>query len=146
MKFFLFSLGLAACASFALAATDPQPLTFDPKQLSGWWAESYNTDITCGPQNLRTTMKVDLATKRLEMQFDRKWKTELGEKDRSSARIVSSTARTLVIQYENETRRKRNGQLMEWELSVVSPGVYRWRETEWPVGAVNSVVGIRCAE
>jgi hypothetical protein len=146
MKTILFSLALAACTSSALAATDLQPLTFDPKQLSGWWSESYNTDVTCGPQNLRTTMKVDLAAKRLEMQFDRMWKMELGEKDRTSARIVTSTARTLVIQYENETRRKRNGQLVEWELAVVSPGVYRWRETEWPVGAVNTVVGIRCAE
>ena len=137
---------LAVASATAMASTEPTPLAFDPKQLSGWWAESHSTDLTSGFQNLRSTMKVDPVAKRLEMQFDRKWKTELGETDRHGAKIIAATARTLVIQYDNESRRKRNGQVVEWELSMVAPGVYRWRETEWPAGVVNTVVGIRCSE
>jgi hypothetical protein len=145
-KSILLLSALAAVASTALAVTDPKAAVFDPKQLSGWWAESYNTESACGPQNVRSTMEVDLKAQRLQMRFDRKWKTELGETDHFSAKIVSSTARTLVIQYDNETRRRRNGELVEWELAMVAPGVYRWRETEWRPGDVNTVVGIRCTE
>lgn len=135
---------LATVAGAVSAATDPEPFPFDPAQLAGWWAESYNTDVTCGPQNLRTTMRVDLAAKRLEMKFDRKWKTELGETDHFGARIVAATSRTLIVRYDNEKRLKRSGVPVEWELAVVAPGVYRWRETEWKPGEVNTVVGIRC--
>jgi hypothetical protein len=129
-----------------LAATISSPFPFDPSQLSGWWGESYNTDQTCGSQNLKATMRVDGPSKRLEMRFDRKWKTELGESEGFGATIVSATARTLVVRYDNEKRTTRNGQLQEWELSVVAPGVYRWRETSWPAGEVNTVVGIRCSQ
>ena len=135
---------LVAASVHCIAATDLTPFPFDPAQLAGWWAESYNTDTTCGPQNLRTTMQVDPVAKRLEMRFDRMWKTELGERDRFGARILSATARSLVIQYDGETRKKRSGEPVEWELSIVAPGVYRWRETEWRAGEVNTVVGIRC--
>ncbi|HIV71037.1 MAG TPA: hypothetical protein H9903_08915 [Candidatus Aquabacterium excrementipullorum] len=127
------------------AAPAPSPFPFDPSQLSGWWAESYDTDPACGPQNLRATMNIDSVAKRLDIQFDRSWKTELGEKDRTGANILSATARTLVVQYDGETRTKPNGKPVEWELSMVAPGVYRWRETGWPPGQVNTVVGIRCA-
>jgi hypothetical protein len=90
-------------------------------------------------------MQVGVDGKRLEMRFDRKWKTELGETDHFGATIVSATTRTLVIRYDGETRLKRSGKPVEWELAVVAPGVYRWRETEWRPGEVNTVVGIRCS-
>jgi len=126
------------------AASDPNPFPFDPAQLAGWWAESYNADLTCGPQNLRTTMRVDPVAKRLEMKFDRKWRTELGEVDHFGAEIIAATGRTLTIRYDNEKRLKKSGLPVEWELALVAPGVYRWRETEWGPGEVNTVVGIRC--
>jgi hypothetical protein len=84
--------------------------------------------------------------KRLQLVFDRPWQTELGLLTQFNATIVSSTERTLVIRYDNETRKRRNGQPVEWELSIAAPGVYRWRETEWKPNEVNTVVGIRCAE
>jgi hypothetical protein len=83
--------------------------------------------------------------KRLDIVFDRQWKTELGTTDHIGAAILSSTARTLVIRYDNETRKKQDGRPVEWELSMAAPGVYRWRETEWEPDKVNTVVGIRCA-
>ncbi len=121
-------------------------LSFSPEQLSGWWAESYNADLACGPQNLRVKHEFSKDGKRLNLRFDRKWKTELGKKDGISATILKSTQRTIVIRYDGESRRKQNGELVEWELSIVAPGVYRWRETDWPAGEVNNVVGIRCTK
>jgi len=122
------------------------PFPFDLAQLSGWWAESYNTDLACAPENVRTQMLIDSQAKRLEIKFDRKWKTELGEMERIGAVIIAATNRTLTIQYDNEKRIKHNGKPVEWELSIVAPGVYRWRETEWPAGEVNTVVGVRCTQ
>lgn len=50
------------------------------------------------------------------------------------------------MRYDNETRLNANGKLVEWQLIIVAPGVYlRWRETDWPEGKVNGVVGIRCS-
>ncbi|MCU0869107.1 MAG: hypothetical protein MUF30_05790 [Burkholderiales bacterium] len=119
---------------------------FSPDQLSGWWAESYNTDVACGPQNLRAKHEFSADGKRLVIRFDRKWTTELGEMEKVEAIIVGSSDRTITIRYDGETRRKDSGALQEWELTIVAPGVYRWRETDWPVGEVNTVVGIRCSE
>jgi hypothetical protein len=127
------------------AAFGQTELTFAPQQLSGWWAESYNTDATCGPQNLRVKHEFSNDGKRLRLRFDRKWKTELGESEGFEATVLASTERTLVVRYDGESRKKRNGQAVEWELSIVAPGVYRWRETEWPAGKVNTVVGIKCS-
>lgn len=120
--------------------------SFDMKQLSGWWAESYNTDVTCGAQNLKVKHEFSADGKRLYLRFDRKWQTELGETDHTEATVLSSTERTLVIQYDGESRYRPDGKLQEWELSIVAPGVYRWRETSWPAGDVNTVVGVRCSE
>lgn len=140
------ALLLITVSTASLAATNPSPFSFDRSQLSGWWGESYNTDLACGPENLKSTMEISSDGKRLKMRFDRRWKTELGETDHVGAAIISATARTLVIQYDNETRRKLSGKPVEWELAIVAPGVYRWRETEWKQGEVNTVVGIRCSK
>ena len=138
------ALSLLTVSTVSLAATDPKPMSFDRAQLSGWWGESFNTDLACDPENLKTTMEISSDGKRLEMRFDRRWKTELGEKDHFGATIISATSRTLTIQYDKETRKKTSGKPVEWELAIVAPGVYRWRETEWKPGEVNTVVGIRC--
>jgi len=113
-----FALPALLAASACQAAADTPPIPFDPSQLAGWWGESYNTDVACGPQNLRSTMQVGVDGKRLEMRFDRKWKTELGETDHFGATIVSATTRTLVIRYDGETRLKRSGKPVEWELAI----------------------------
>ncbi|MBQ0944801.1 hypothetical protein KAK07_15785 [Ideonella sp. 4Y16] len=139
--FLLFSAALL----FPSFSTAQPAAGFAQAQLSGWWAESYNTDQACDPQNLRVRHTISPEGRRLVIQFDRKWKTDLGEMDRIEATIMSSTERSLTIRYDGESRTKRNGQPVEWELSMVAPGVYRWRETEWPAGTVNTVVGIRCA-
>ena len=140
------ALSLLVFSTVAFASTDPNPFSFDRSQLSGWWGESYNTDLACSPENLKSTMEVSPNGKRIEMRFDRHWKTELGEADRYGADIISATSRTLVIRYDNETRKKSSGKPVEWELAIVAPGVYRWRETEWKPGQVNTVVGIRCSQ
>lgn len=138
------ALALLTASIVSFAAADPKLMSFDRAQLSGWWGESYNTDLACGSENLKTTMEISSDGKRLEMRFDRRWKTELGETDHFGATIVAATSRTLTIQYDNETRKKASGKPVEWELAIVAPGVYRWRETEWKSGEVNTVVGIRC--
>jgi hypothetical protein len=140
----LFALLLIGFSQTSIASTNSSPFPFNREQLAGWWAESYNTDLACGPQNLKSTMEISPDGKRLEMRFDRLWKTALGETDHTSATIISATSRTIIIRYDGETRLQSNGQPQEWELTVVASGVYRWRETDWKEGKVNVVVGIRC--
>jgi len=127
------------------ASTDLVP--FDPAQLAGSWAESYNTDSACGAENVKSTLALTADKKRLEIHLDRKIKTDLGgdETDQIGATVISAAQRTIVIRYDGETRKKKSGQPVEWELAIVAPGVYRWRETEWRPGTVNTVVGIRCS-
>jgi hypothetical protein len=141
----LFALLIVGVCQTSSASTDTSPFPFNREQLAGWWAESYNTDLACGPQNVRSTMEISPDGKRLDMRFDRLWKTAQGETDHISAAIVSSTSRSITIRYDRETRLKSNGQPQEWELTIVVPGVYRWRETDWKEGKVNVVVGIRCS-
>ena len=136
--------GLAQAVSAPSA--QPEGLAFPVSQLSGWWAESFSSVPACDPGNVRTRQVFSPDGKRLQLVFDRPWKTELGLLTQVGATIVFSTERTLVIRYDGETRLKRNGQPVEWELSMAAPGVYRWRETEWKPSEVNTVVGIRCAE
>ena len=146
MKFKLCQFVTLIVASSLLSTQAQSNEEFDKTSLSGWWAESYNTDITCGSQNLRVKHEFSTDGKRLLLRFDRKWKTELGEAEKFEATVVSQTRRSIVIRYDNERRKKRSGQQVEWELSIVAPGVYRWRETEWPVGEVNTVVGVKCVD
>ncbi len=49
-----------------------------------------------------------------------------------------------IVSPDNEQRVTMAGKPVEWELSVVAPGIYRWRATDWQRHEVNSVVGIRC--
>jgi hypothetical protein len=135
---------LAITLPLSAAAEDASPFPFDRTQLSGWWGESVNTAPACGFQNLKTAMEISQDGKRLAIRYDRKWSTALGTHDGASASIVAATSRTLTIRYDDETRRKASGKPVEWELSMVAPGVYRWRETDSPAGEVNIVVGIRC--
>jgi len=137
---------LVLFSPLCLGARNSDPFPFDSGQLSGWWVENYDTHAACGPDNPRTQLTIDPTGSRLEMRMDRTMDTALGAIDRLEATILKATSRTLVIQYDGETRRKSNGQPMEWELAIVAPGVYRWRETDWPPGEVNVVVGIRCSQ
>lgn len=136
------------CASNAHAQLGVQPkdLAFRISHLSGWWAESDSPQPACDPNNVRTRQVFSEDGKHLQFIFDRPWKTTLGMVKEMSATIVSSTENTLVIRYDTETRMKRPGQPVEWQLSMAAPGVYRWRETGWKAGQVNNVVGIRCAD
>lgn len=127
------------------AASSPASFPFDSKQLAGLWVENYDTEPACAPDKLKMRMQFSRDGKHLDITYDRKWKTELGEKEGSRAIVLSASATTLVIQYEGETRLKRSGRPLEWELAVVAPGVYRWRETDWEPGRTNTVVGIRCS-
>jgi hypothetical protein len=134
--------GAISCFAAQLA-----PLPFDPAQLAGTWAESYNTDAACGPESVKSTLALSADGKRLEIHLNKKIKTDVGvdEVDHVGAAILSATQHTVVIRYDGETRKKKSGEPMEWELAIVAPGVYRWRETEWRSGAVNIVVGVRCS-
>ena len=64
---------------------------------------------------------------------------------RAARPVLAETDRSLTLRYDNETRRTSDGKLVEWQLIFVAPGVFRWRETDWPEGKVNGVVGIRCS-
>jgi hypothetical protein len=120
---------------------------FDPGQLSGDWSESYNNKPACSPHNLHFKMELVPNEKKLNILLDRVWTLGNGETtDRYSATIISATDRTLVIRYDNETRVRKDGSLIEWELSIVAPGIYRWRETGWKDDEVNTVVGIKCSQ
>ena len=141
------ALVFLSASAQSFAATDLAPFPFDPAQLAGSWAESYDTGVACRPENVKSTLALSAGGKRLEIHLDRKTKTELGggETDQIGASVLWATQRTIVIRYDGEARKKKSGQPVEWELAIVAPGVYRWRETEWRAGAVNTVVGIRCS-
>jgi hypothetical protein len=136
-----FAAALAACSTPAPVAG----LSFNAQQLSGWWSDSASTSQACTKENPRIRYQFDPDGKRVTLLFDRKWDTEIGESDKFGAIVLSSTERTLVIQYDNESRKDDAGKLIQWELVIVAPGVYRWRATAWPPGAVNVVVGVRCS-
>jgi hypothetical protein len=64
--------------------------------------------------------------------------------DKLHATIVRSTERTFTLLYDGEPRMRSDGAPIQWQLSMVASGVYRWRDTSWPDKDVNVVVGIRC--
>jgi hypothetical protein len=39
---------------------------------------------------------------------------------------------------------RSDGALIQWQLAMVAPGAYRWRDLSWSDRDVNVVVGIRC--
>ena len=128
--------------SAAIAAT---PTPFDAAQLSGSWSDSVNTSSVCEEARHFTRMQLSDDHARPAIFNDRTWKSKLGETNRFAATVVAETERSLTLRYDNETRLNANGKLVEWQLIIVAPGVYRWRETDWPEGKVNGVVGIRCS-
>lgn len=144
-KFSLLCLGGFAHAA-STVSVQPESLAFSVSHLSGWWGESFSSQPACDPANLRTRQVFSADGKRLQFVFDRPWRTELGLLTQVGASIISSTERTIVIRYDNESRRKHDGQPVEWELSIAAPGVYRWRETQWKPDEVNTVVGVRCTD
>ena len=128
--------------SAAVAAT---PTPFDAAQLSGSWSDSVNTSSVCEEARHFTRMQLSDDHARLAIFNDRIWKSNLGETNRFAATVVAETERSLTLRYDNETRQDAQGKPVEWQLIIVAPGVYRWRQTDWPEGKVNGVVGIRCS-
>jgi hypothetical protein len=137
---------IAALLLAVPAAGAEAPFPFDLAQVEGRWAENFNTEPACGPDSLHFRFDVSAERKRLTLVFDRRSVTALGETDRVSADILSATPRSLVIRYDNEQRLTRLRKPLEWELTIVAPGVYRWRATDWEPNEVNTVVGVRCSK
>ena len=133
---------LIGCTS---TSSQPRNLSFDTQLLTGWWSDNASTAQACTKENPRIRFVFGEDGEHLVLQFDRKWDTEIGESDKFGAKIVSATDRTLVIQYDGESRLDPAGKPNQWELAVVAPGVYRWRATEWRAGTVNAVVGVKCS-
>ena len=127
------------------AAVSAAPTPFDAAQLSGSWSDSVNTNSVCEEARHFTRMQLSDDHRRLAIFNDRTWKSKLGETNRFAATVVAETEHSLTLRYDNETRLNAAGKLVEWQLIIVAPGVYRWRETGWPEGKVNGVVGIRCS-
>lgn len=133
-------------ATFLLSAAVTAATTpFDVTQLSGSWSDSVNANSVCDQARHFTRMQLSDDHARLAIFNDRTWKSKLGETNRFAATVVAETERSLTLRYDNETRLNAAGKLVEWQLIIVAPGVYRWRETDWPEGKVNGVVGIRCS-
>ena len=127
------------------AAVTAAPVPFDETQLSGSWAESVNANSACGGERRLSRMQLSDDRQKLAIFNDRTWISKLGETNRFAATVLAETERSLTLRYDNETRRTASGKLVEWQLIFVAPGVFRWRETDWPEGKVNGVVGIRCS-
>ena len=141
----LLAATLLIASPLARAALGPAGFPFDPTQLAGVWTENASNEIACAPGKLQLRFRLDPLRQRLDIHLDRLQK--LGDReaaDRYSAQILSATPNTLIIRYDNEQRVTMAGTTVEWELSVVAPGIYRWRATDWPRHEVNTVVGIRC--
>lgn len=141
----LLAATLLVASPLAQAALGPAAFPFDPAQLAGSWSENASNEVACAPGNLRMRFSFDIPRQRLEFRLDRLRK--LGDReaaDRYSAQILSATANALTIRYDNEQRITHAGRPVEWELTVVAPGIYRWRATDWAQHEVNTVVGIRC--
>jgi hypothetical protein len=83
--------------------------------------------------------------KRVAVRLNKVHRTEIGDQENIAASILESTDRSITIAYDGESRLRSDGKPVEWQLVVVAPGVYRWRETSWPAQVVNVVVGVRCA-
>lgn len=127
------------------AAVNAAPVPFDATQLSGSWSESINASSVCEEARHFSRMQLSDDRQRLAIFNDRIWPSKLGTTNRFAATVLAETERSLTIRYDNETRRDSSGKLVEWQLIIVAPGVYRWREADWPEGKVNGVVGIRCS-
>lgn len=140
----------AVALALVLAACGQAPRSpaagFDSSQLSGWRAESFDDSEACAATNVRSQYIISRDGKRLLMKMDRKWKTGLGELDSVEATVLAASPRSLTIQYDGETRVDAAGKTVAWELVIVAPGLYRWRETSWESGKVNIVVGVRCSQ
>lgn len=134
---------LAILLLSAAAAAAPTP--FDDAQLSGSWSESVNTSATCSGERRFTRMQLSDDHQRLAIFNDRTWTSKLGVTNHFAATITAETEHSLTLVYDHENRRNADGKLVEWQIVFVAPGVFRWRETSWPEGKVNGVVGIRCS-
>jgi len=141
----LLAATLLLASPMASAALGPKAFAFDPAQLAGTWTESASNDLACAPGNMQIRIGLDIPRQRIEFRLDRLRK--LGDReaaDRYSAQILAATPNSLIIRYDNEQRVTMSGKAVEWELTVVAPGIYRWRATDWARHEVNAVVGIRC--
>jgi hypothetical protein len=128
-----------------VAVSQPVGLSFAVSQLVGSWAESANHRPVCTSDEVRYRFEFSSDGRRVTVKLNKIHPTEIGDKDEIGATIIESTANTLTIAYDGESRLRDDGKPMQWQLVVVSQGVYRWREASWPVQAVNPIVGVRCA-
>jgi hypothetical protein len=118
---------------------------FDRSLLSGEWVESDDTDFACTKDKPHQRFELSEDGKTLVFKIDRKLLIATGKAvDQYSATVILATPRALVIEYNN-TEGAPKGFPKAWELAFIAPGVFRWRATEWPVGHVNRVVGVRCS-
>lgn len=124
-----------------------EEFTFDLNLINGVWAESVNSELACVPENLHFRMKIDRENRKLIFNLDRKWKISTGEyTNQYSATILETSKDSLVVRYDNETRKTLDGEPIKWEMYFFSPDVYQWRETSWESEKFNQVVGNKCAD
>jgi hypothetical protein len=119
--------------------------SFPQSLLTGTWQESSSTDQVCAGTGSTIKYEFSKDGKLLTVKFSKPIETEIGKLSAVRARVVASTSRAITIVYDGEKRLRSDGTPAQWELSVISAGVYRWRETTWDPGDVNIVVGVRCS-
>lgn len=140
-------LTLVGCASVPpqpKPQLQPQGLNFVLDQLAGSWAESSSSKSVCTDDEVRYRFEFAPDGKKLTVRLNRIHSTEIGDRDEIAASIIESSEHSLTIAYDGESRLHPDGTPLQWQLVVVAPGVYRWRETTWPAEGVNVVVGVRC--
>jgi hypothetical protein len=131
---------------YASASSRASDLAFDTAQLAGSWVESVSVWPVCRDDPVRFRFEFAPDGKSLKVRLSRTHQTQIGSRDVVEASIVEATPFSLTISYVGETRKRADGTPQQWQLIVVAPGVYRWRETSWAAHVVNSTVGIRCGD
>jgi len=120
---------------------------FNRSQLSRLWVTSADTKIACSPEKSRSRYKLSNDGKTLLIKLDRKSKLNSGKiVSQFSASVVRSSRRSLFITYNLDAGKFPADYPKMWEMVFVTPGVFRWRASNWPKGQVNPVVGIRCSK
>ena len=117
---------LAAVALVLGCASAQPPDVLSDIQGTWGWVEG---DFTC--ETNPHTIRLSEDGRRLTFSYPHPIVEETGRKE-SVYEVLGHGQHVIRLFLESETRTDEAGELVEWDLIMVSPDGYVWRQSDWP--------------
>jgi hypothetical protein len=141
----LLRIQFLAAAALVLGGTPAPPSDDVLAEIQGTWGWT-DGELSC--ETNPHTIRLSDDGRRLTFSYPHPIVEETGRAE-SVYEVLGHGESTLRLFLTSETRRDAAGTLVEWDLIMLSPDAYVWRQSDWPAevstGLIERCPGLRDA-